>query len=284
MQVSSKIQQRAVRIINANNGNSIGTQLSAIAGITHTELNVSNVTVDEERTPFLLDKDSFGFAIDNEISTLGNAFGGATAKGGSKFSTVASFIPKAAEALSALASGDDYGAAWNPWFLNIPTWQGTKVQDLDLSFSFKLGQYGLWNAEKEVVLPMLALLIPTIPRKLDNFMMQGPFPSTIALLGQFVDVLGAPSEGDATEFSAALASNIAETLKKSTYHISIGNVFSLMYAVPTRADVTFSTDLDTKGMPISGSLKIKYQGAVPPALSHGTDVPVGLRFGTTGGR
>lgn len=283
MKASSNLQQRAVRIINAETSVSIGAQLSDIAKITHTELNVSNVIVDEERTPFLLDKDSFGFAIDNEVSTLGKSFEGATAKGGSMFSKVTSSIPKAAETLNALAS-KDYGAAWNPWFLNIPTWQGTKVQDLDLNFSFKLGQYGLWNAEKEVVLPMLALLIPTIPRNLSNFMMQGPFPSTIALLGQFVEVLGSPSEGDATEFSVTLASNIVKTLEKSTYHISIGNVFSLMYAVPTRADVTFSTDLDTKGMPISGSLKIKYQGVVPPALDHDPGVPVGLRFGTTGGR
>lgn len=287
MNLPNKIAWRSVKIVKADGTNgTIAEDINELGNII-SDSGIKDLfnSFSEEVTPFILDSDSFDVDIDNTTSKLSSALGGLVGKGGklSSFAgKVAGVVTTGSEIVSAVtAVGDqerEFGAAWNPWFLNMPTWENTKIQDLKLKFTFKLGQYGLWNAAKEVVLPTLALIVPTIPRRLDSFMMTGPFPSTIALLIDFASKLADPQKaGDTTTLAGAILS----TLKAHTYHISIGNVFSLMYAIPTKAAVNMSTNLDVNGMPIQSSVTITFQGAVPPALNHGTDVPIGLRFGGT---
>ena len=84
---------------------------------------------------------------------------------------------------------DEGGTAstWQPWMTGVKAWDGSKGGFyFDYEFSFAMGQYGLWNAKEEVVLPILNLIAPALPRSMSNFSMNGPFPTAIQLLSLLV--------------------------------------------------------------------------------------------------
>ena len=84
---------------------------------------------------------------------------------------------------------DEGGTAstWQPWMTGVKAWDGSKGGFyFDYEFSFAMGQYGLWNAKEEVVLPILNLIAPALPRSMSNFSINGPFPTAIQLLSLLV--------------------------------------------------------------------------------------------------
>ena len=84
---------------------------------------------------------------------------------------------------------DEGGTAstWQPWMTGVKAWDGSKGGFyFDYEFSFAMGQYGLWNAKEEVVLPILNLIAPALPRSMSNFSMDGPFPTAFQLLSLLV--------------------------------------------------------------------------------------------------
>ena len=84
---------------------------------------------------------------------------------------------------------DEGGTAstWQPWMTGVKAWDGSKGGfSFDYEFSFAMGQYGLWNAKEEVVLPILNLIAPALPRSMSNFSMDGPFPTAMQLLSLLV--------------------------------------------------------------------------------------------------
>lgn len=96
---------------------------------------------------------------------------------------------------------------FNPWFINTPAWnpsKGTQGVNIDLTFNFAMGQYGLWNAKEEVYLPILNLIAPLFPQSLSNLTISGPYPTTYQMLasmvagatGVFDDIKSAWGEGD----------------------------------------------------------------------------------------
>ena len=87
---------------------------------------------------------------------------------------------------------DEGGTAstWQPWMTGVKAWDGSKGGfSFDYEFSFAMGQYGLWNAKEEVVLPILNLIAPALPRSMSNFSMDGPFPTAMQLLSLLVQNL-----------------------------------------------------------------------------------------------
>ena len=87
---------------------------------------------------------------------------------------------------------DEGGTAstWQPWMVGVKSWDGAKGGfSFEYEFSFAMGQYGLWNAKEEVVLPILNLIAPALPRSMSNFSMDGPFPTAIQLLSLLVQNL-----------------------------------------------------------------------------------------------
>ena len=73
----------------------------------------------------------------------------------------------------------------------VKAWDGSQEGfKFEYEFSFAMGQYGLWNAKEEVVKPILNLIAPALPRSIDNFSMNGPFPTVIQLLSQMVKNVG----------------------------------------------------------------------------------------------
>ena len=84
---------------------------------------------------------------------------------------------------------DEGGTAstWQPWMTGVKAWDGSKGGFyFDYEVCFAMGQYGLWNAKEEVVLPILNLIAPALPRSMSNFSMNGPFPTAIQLLSLLV--------------------------------------------------------------------------------------------------
>lgn len=81
-------------------------------------------------------------------------------------------------------------STWQPWMVGVKSWDGAKGGfSFEYEFSFAMGQYGLWNAKEEVVLPILNLIAPALPRSMSNFSMNGPFPTAIQLLSLLVQNL-----------------------------------------------------------------------------------------------
>lgn len=72
---------------------------------------------------------------------------------------------------------------FQPWTTGVQAWTGSAGGiDFEYEFKFNMGQYGLWNAEEEVVKPILNLVAPAFPQYMNNLGMSGPFPSTSELL------------------------------------------------------------------------------------------------------
>ena len=109
--------------------------------------------------------------------------------GSSLMGKVTTFANMAYDTLNALSTNGDgkTSSTWQPWMTGVKAWDGSKGGfSFDYEFSFAMGQYGLWNAKEEVVKPILNLIAPALPRSMDNFSMNGPFPTAIQLLSQMV--------------------------------------------------------------------------------------------------
>jgi hypothetical protein len=200
-------------------------------------------------------------------TTLGMGLGGIT------FQDVAN----AAEFVTGTAGND---SVVYPWFSDVKTWSGTSLSPLTLSFSFKLGQFDLWNAYEEVVLPSIALLVPVLMKDLGTITSQGPFASIYNLLGTAVRNATNPS---LLEDKAGLLESINDILLSSinnyTYEVKFGEVYTLSHAIYKDANVSFSTEVDQHGYPIASKVSITFVGQVPPALKTSPSNIAGLRFG-----
>ena len=114
-------------------------------------------------------------------------------KGGGNGSTimgkVTTFATAAYDTLNAVMTNGtgETSPTWQPWMTGVKAWDGSKGGfSFEYEFSFAMGQYGLWNAKEEVVKPILNLIAPALPRSMNNFSMNGPFPTAIQLLSQMV--------------------------------------------------------------------------------------------------
>ena len=177
------------------------------------------------------------------------------------------------EAINAATSGAS--ATFNPWFKYVKAWQNMEPVQLPLNFEFKMGQFGLWDAKQEVVLPILSLLLPVLPKKLNSIAMEGPFQSVATLLALVLKgtVFNLAGEGD---LSDAISRSVLGEVDKSTYRVSIGKQLLLDRAYCVSANVSLSTNVDQFGLPISGTIQLAYEGAMPPAINN--SVARSLRF------
>lgn len=118
-----------------------------------------------------------------------------------KITTVATTAYNTLNALSTNGTGET-SSTWQPWMTGVKAWDGSKGGfSFEYEFSFAMGQYGLWNAKEEVVKPILNLIAPALPRSMDNFSMNGPFPTAIQLLSQMVKDVGKKILGSFEELS-----------------------------------------------------------------------------------
>ena len=88
-------------------------------------------------------------------------------------------------AIAASATGSNkslYNYSTQTWWKNLKGWTGTDPISIQLTFDFAMGQYGLWNAKKEVVLPMLNLIAMFCPSLIADGSMIGPTATPSGML------------------------------------------------------------------------------------------------------
>ena len=88
-------------------------------------------------------------------------------------------------AVASAATGSNkslYNYSTQTWWKNLKGWTGTDPVSIQLTFDFAMGQYGLWNAKKEVVLPMLNLIAMFCPSIIADGSMIGPTATPTGML------------------------------------------------------------------------------------------------------
>lgn len=88
-------------------------------------------------------------------------------------------------AMATAATGSNkslYNYSTQTWWKNLEGWTGSDPVSLQFTFDFALGQYGLWNAKKEVVIPMLNLIAMFCPSLIADGSMIGPTATPTGML------------------------------------------------------------------------------------------------------
>lgn len=88
-------------------------------------------------------------------------------------------------AMASAATGSNkslYNYSAQTWWKNLEGWTGSDPVSVQFTFDFALGQYGLWNAKKEVVIPMLNLIAMFCPSLIADGSMIGPTATPTGML------------------------------------------------------------------------------------------------------
>ena len=88
-------------------------------------------------------------------------------------------------AMASAATGSNkslYNYSTQTWWKNLKGWTGSDPVSVQFTFDFALGQYGLWNAKKEVVIPMLNLIAMFCPSLIADGSMIGPTATPTGML------------------------------------------------------------------------------------------------------
>lgn len=177
------------------------------------------------------------------------------------------------------------GASFNPWWLNAPTWENAG-QTLKFSYTFKfaMGQFGLWNAKEEVVKPILALAFPSMVRNITNNTMQGPGSRTFDIIKtSFEDLINADNyskeKGGLKNFlDMLLGGAVRAAASDKLYTFQFGTFLTLTDVIILNTDHTFSSEVDTSGTPISGTITLHCATFVPQSLSADRASLLSMRY------
>lgn len=171
--------------------------LKSMDGAIKTNLNFSegNTDVDVDNNVYLLMTDKLP-DIDLNIALEGNTIlntvlGANTAT--NFLSTVNSLSDVLANKDWENSSGKTTSLKYlNPWVANVKVYDPNKSSSpisFNYTFKFNMGQYGLWDAKKEVFLPIVNLAIPTFIQQLGASSTRGPFPTEYNLIVNFITSL-----------------------------------------------------------------------------------------------
>ena len=268
-----------------------------------------NLTV-RDKVELLMDKDFPNISPDNAQPDV-------PIKGflqGELMSKISGGIGMVSAVGNALGGSGGTSDTFQPWFVNVPTFKNSEVHGVkfNYTFNFKLGQYGLWNAKEEVVLPILNLLSPTLLREISAATIQAPYPTTIQLLADVImdglsSVFGEGAldslkegvstfvsnlrsswkeegiEGAVNETLSSLGEALQNLIHKSfnefTYDISFGNVMTFRKCLIPNATASFSKETDENGYPVSGSIDMEFHTMVPLSMSFAYPEQQAIRFG-----
>lgn len=237
---------------------------------------IKNLDISDE-VKLILSAEAYQYAITNKAEpVLQNFIEQVGSKG------VTGFVLKVGEAIDAALS-DKQTATFNPWFKNVKAWRNTEPVTLPLRFEFKMGQFGLWDARQEVALPILALLIPSLPRRMDSLTMEGPFQSASSLLALILKGTALNLTGNGMEVARTISNEVLKQINQATYRVSIGKQLMLDKAYCVDASVDMATTVDQNGLPTAGSIQLRFEGAVPPAISNQVTKGTPMRFFTVDG-
>ena len=172
-----------------------------------------------------------------------------------------SLTKKAIDLGEAIYTGTS-GNIFNPWWTSVPALDSGAVKrpTFSLSFDFAMGQFGLWDATKEVVKPILNLCAPVLLRELTDFTYKPPFPSAAMLTKDALDAILTKSNDQTQDGVIATLTGIYDDY---TYTVQFGDFATYSRMLLKSASSSFSNKVDDKGMPISGSVTLGFQALVP---------------------
>ena len=123
-------------------------------------------------------------------------------------------------AMASAATGSNkslYNYSTQAWWKNLEGWTGSDPISIQLTFDFAIGQYGLWNAKKEVVIPMLNLIAMFCPTLIADGSMIGPTATPTGMLYSAIADTIAPIaeelEGIVTSGDAEAVANFEDSVK-----------------------------------------------------------------------
>ena len=123
-------------------------------------------------------------------------------------------------AMASAATGSNkslYNYSTQAWWKNLEGWTGSDPISIQLTFDFAIGQYGLWNAKKEVVIPMLNLIAMFCPTLIADGSMIGPTATPTGMLYSAIADTIAPIaeelEGIVTSKDTEAVTNFADSVK-----------------------------------------------------------------------
>ena len=123
-------------------------------------------------------------------------------------------------AMASAATGSNkslYNYSTQAWWKNLEGWTGSDPISIQLTFDFAIGQYGLWNAKKEVVIPMLNLIAMFCPTLIADGSMIGPTATPTGMLYSAIADTIAPIaeelEGIITSEDTEAVTNFEDSVK-----------------------------------------------------------------------
>jgi len=186
-----------------------------------------------------------------------------------------------------------------PWVTGAPSWDGnTKPLTFSYPFTFSMGQYGLWDAKKEVMIPAFNLIAPVFPQYLDAAYVAGPIPNSMNfatnLIGSFfgkgnkTESSSNTSTDDATDdhpddnFISGIARWIDELLlgayENFLWDIDFGGHLKMRRCIIQNGDLEFSKETDENGFPVYAKVTLQFISMLPPALSSDSGRHMAMRF------
>lgn len=218
-------------------------------------------------------------AIKSALKTVDSFTGGYATKIYEGAKTTVGGIHDAFKAIDTKAYNTDgttnISSSFTPWVENIPAWTGGQgFQAITCTFTFSMGQYGLWDARQEVVNPIMNLMAPTIPRIITDFTITPPYPNTMQMIKEvFLSLFDAfKNNSNSDNVFSSLSSEMMTFYNSFTYTVQFGNLYTFYNMLIKNCEINFSSETDQYGNPISGSIKLIMNNIVPPALSYSSGI------------
>lgn len=246
----------------------------AIFGVAHTFVSDSNLlgAVDSEVTLPMTSVPSIDASYESKeplANIVENTKSGASSLVGQISNVIFPGSKELAESLTkkaidlgeAIYTGTS-GNIFTPWWTSVPALDSGAVKrpTFSLSFDFAMGQFGLWDATKEVVKPILNLCAPVLLRELTDFTYKPPFPSAAMLTKDALDAILTNSKDPNKD---GVISTLTGIYDNYTYTVQFGSFATYSRMLLKSASSSFSNKVDDKGMPISGSVTLGFQALVP---------------------
>ena len=298
------------RLINGQSGsdeNSSKVNSTIVGGITNFDELQKHLNVPDE-IDLLLDQDFPEIRTDNHYDTpIKDALSGLSGikVKGMSLGSWANIVKTGVELVESIANSvsadnqiefDATSEVWNPWVQNLPVWSyGDSGKSITYTFTFKMGQYGLWNAKKEVCLPILNLYAMTASQFLSSFTIAGPQPAVADMITKTIGSLISNALGDdnqnepetqeeSNNFLRGLGrifqNSVLGGYDRYTYNMKFGNILTFNRVMAKNSRITnLSKELDKDGFPISGSIEMTFEGIIPSALTTEESRIQAIRFG-----
>lgn len=166
---------------------------------------------------------------------------------------------------------------WNNLTHVIKSESAIQFYEDTLSFSFSLGQFGIFNTVEEVIKPCLNLLALVQPSKIDFNKMFGPYFSIESLIMK--TGLGDAVSSFVRSFLEGSTQIESSIFMKEFWDISIGPGIHYYNCMFDSLSINFSDEKDQNGLPINAKCSLHFISQTPKSILSNYTSQVSFRFG-----